>query len=103
MIDRLLGRRFEEITIDLDMEQTGESLHAYAIPVGVEIGAGDELVMHGAPAGVPFGERRTMQVRATLRRAGWYDRAVVHVAGFFTFAELFNVGFEDIELPKEAA
>jgi hypothetical protein len=103
MIDRLLGRRFEEITIDLDLEQTPESLHAYAIPVEVEIGPGDELVMHGAPAGVAFGERRSMQVRATLRRAGWYDRARVHVEGFFTFAELFNVGFEDIELPQEAA
>jgi len=103
MIDWLLGRRTEEIMVDLDLEQTHDSLHAYSIPVGVEIRPGDELVMHGAPAGVPFGERRTMQVRATLRRGGWYDRAVVHLAGFFTFAELFNVGFEDIELPQEAA
>lgn len=103
MMDWLLGRRRVEILVDLDLEQTGESLHAYAIPLGIEIGPGDELIMHGAPSGIPFGERRTMQVRATVRRAGWFDRLAVHVGAFFTLTELYNVGFEDIELPQEAA
>ncbi|WP_144185327.1 hypothetical protein [Elioraea rosea] len=103
MIDWLLGRHTVEIVCDLDLEQTAESLHAYSIPVGIDIGPGDELVMHGAPAGVPFGERATMQVRATVRRAGWYDRAMVHLGAFFTLTELYNVGFEDIELPEVAA
>lgn len=103
MIDWLLGRHTVEIVCDLDLEQTAESLHAYSIPVGIDIGPGDELVMHGAPAGVPFGERATMQVRATVRRAGWYDRAMVHLGAFFALTELYNVGFEDIELPEVAA
>jgi hypothetical protein len=103
MIDWLLGRRTVEILCDLDLEQTGESLHAYSIPVGIDVGPGDELVMHGAPPGVPFGERAILQVRATLRRAGWYDRIMVHLGAFFTLTELYNVGFEDIELPEVAA
>ena len=41
---------------------------------GIEINPGDVVIVHGAPTQVPFGEKVAMQCRATVIRAGWFDR-----------------------------
>ena len=89
-----LAREAVEVPVTLDIEQTAESFHAYAVPEGIDIRPGDEVVVHGAPARVGFGERRVVQCQATVLRAGPLRRAWTRLAGWFTLTELYEVGFE---------
>ncbi len=96
--DFLLGRRRVEITCQVDVEQSFDSLHAHAIPDGIEIRPGDVVVVHGAPTTVRYGERVVTECRATVRRGGWFDRRFTPIAAMFELSELYHVGFE----PREA-
>lgn len=95
-ITRMFGGR-EEITCSVDIEQTFDSLHAHAIPEGVDLRPGDRVIVHGAPTEVPFGETRSMTCRATVIRAGAVARAWTEFSAVFELAELYHCGFE----PKE--
>jgi hypothetical protein len=93
------GARRIEGTCTLDIEQTPESLHAWAPLEGVDIRPGDTVQLHGAPVSIPFGERSTIELRFTVRRANWFVRSWTQLAGLLELAELYEVGF----LPKEAS
>jgi len=88
------GRRTIEVTCTVDIEQTAESLHAHAIPDGIDIRPGDTVVVHGAPAEIRFGDRVTLQCRATVTRAGWPERLWTKTKSRFALAELYEVGFQ---------
>ncbi len=83
----------------VEIEQTPESLHAYAVLDGVEIGPGDTVLLEGAPAGIGFGESGVFDCGFTVVRANRLMRAWTRLAGLFELTELYEVGF----LPKEAA
>lgn len=78
----------------VDIEQTADSLHAYAIPEGIDIRPGDTVLVHGAPTEIRFGEHVTLQCRATVIRAGWLKRQWTKKTGLFALAELYEVGFQ---------
>jgi hypothetical protein len=81
----------------VELEQTPESLHAYAVLDGVEINPGDTVLLHGAPSGIGFGERGLFDCHFTVHRANWLMRAWTQLTGLFEITELYEVGF----LPKE--
>jgi len=93
------GRQTLDVACTVDIEQTFDSLHAHAIPEGVMLRPGDRVVVHGAPAGIGYGEARTFQCRATVYRAGWLERLWVEASAILELTELYHCGFE----PKEAA
>lgn len=95
----MTGDRIFEGTCQLDIEQTAESLHAYAVLDGVDIGPGDTVTLHGAPSGIRFGERALFDCRFTVVRAGRLLRMWTQFAGLLELTELFEVGFQ----PKEAS
>ena len=95
--DWLLGRRRIEVEVAMDIEQTGESFHAHAIPQGIEIRPGDVMLLHAAPTHIPFGTRTTYTARATIIRGGWLDRHWTPIAALLELPELYEVGF----MPKE--
>ena len=82
----------------LDIEQTAESLHAHAIPEGVDIRPGDSVLVHGAPSHIAFGERLTLECSATVTRAGVLKRFWTHLTAPLELVELFEVGFQPKEL-----
>ena len=88
------AREAVEVPVTVDIEQTAESFHAYAVPERIAIRPGDEVVVHGAPGGVAWGERRILQCRATVLRAGALRRAWTRLGGWFALTELYEVGFE---------
>ena len=94
-----MRNRTVEVDCLVEIEQTPESLHAHAVPEGIEIRPGDVVVVHGAPSRVGFGERVTRRCRATVTRAGLLARAWTRVAGLLEITELYEVGFA----PKEEA
>ncbi len=88
-----------DINCDVDIEQTPESFHAHAVPMGIDIRPGDVVKVHGAPSGIGFGERMTCQLRATVTRAGVVERLWTEFTGLFALTELYEVGFERKETP----
>jgi hypothetical protein len=95
----LTGARTVEVDCTVDIEQTPESFHAYAVPRAITIRPGDEVIVHGAPTHVEFGQRMIVQCRATVTRAGLLDRVWAHVTGLFELTELYEVGFSPRSTP----
>ena len=87
------GRRTVEAQCLVEIEQTPESLHAHAIPEGVEIRPGDVVLVHNAPTHVGFGERLSRECRATVMRAGPFARLWTRVTALLEITELYEVGF----------
>ncbi len=85
-----------EVPVTVEIEQTAESFHAYAVPERIEIRPGDEVVVHGAPGDIAFGDRLVLQCRATVLRAGPLRRAWTRLEGWFALTELYEVGFEAV-------
>ncbi len=83
-----------EVPCHVDIEHTAESLHAHAIPDGVDIRPGDSVLVHDAPWRVGFGEHVTATCRATVMRAGPVQRAWTYLTAPFELLELFEVGFQ---------
>jgi len=91
---RFAARRVEVRCI-VDLEQTTESLHAYVELDGVEVGPGDEVIVHDAPTQVEFGDRRVVRCCATIVYAGWLQNLQARLAGYFELTELYEVSFSD--------
>ena len=77
----------------VEVEQTGESLHAHVELDGVEAEPGDEVIVHGAPSRIPFGEKMKVRCRATVLRAGPLRRLKAKFEGYLELTELFEVSF----------
>lgn len=90
----LFGARRVEVTCTLEVENTFESLHAHVrLDGGVVVHPGDEVLVHGDPVEVPFGESRVIHRRATIRRAGPIERLWTRLTGDFEFMELCEFSF----------
>ena len=90
MID---AKRRIEVPCTVEIEQTAESLHAHVELEGVAADPRDEVIVHGAPSRIPFGEKMTIQCRATLVRAGPWQRIKARYEGYLELTELFEVSF----------
>lgn len=90
----MFARRTVEVTCTVDIEQTPDSLHAHAIPDGIDIRPGDTVVVHGVPTDIRFGERVAMQCPATVTRAGWLARQWTQARALLELTELYEVGFQ---------
>ena len=90
-----LGRATLDVPCTLDIEQTGDALHAYVELLGVDVGPGDEVIVHGAPTSVAFGEHAVYTRRATVRRAGPLQRAWAYIEGYLELTELYEVSFSE--------
>ncbi len=88
-----------EVPCFLDIEQTAETLHAHAVPEGIDIRPGDQVLVHGAPSHIRFGERLLLRSSATVTRASIVGRFWTYLTSPLEFGELFEVGFQ----PKEQA
>ncbi len=83
----------------VDIENTNESLHAHAIPEGVDIRPGDSVLVHDAPWQVGYGQRVTRACSATVTRANALGRFWTYLTAPLELLELFEVGFQPKEIP----
>ncbi|MGI9129348.1 MAG: hypothetical protein ACR2IG_14160 [Roseomonas sp.] len=93
-----LRERFE-VPCTIEIERSADSFHAYAVPENVALRPGDEVIVHGAPRQVAFGEKYSFETYATVIRAGFFRRHWTQFRSILELTELYHVGFE----PKEAA
>ena len=88
-------RRTTRVSCTLDLEATPQHFHAHvALPDSVRLAPGDEVLVHGAPARIARGTRRTMSAEATVRQASLPRRLWTRLTGGIAFHELYDVGFE---------
>lgn len=87
------ARRRIEVPCVVEIEHTAESLHAHVELEGAEPEPGDEVIVHGAPRSVPFGEKLSVRCRATIVRAGPLGRLKAKLEGYRELTELFEVSF----------
>jgi hypothetical protein len=88
-----------EVRCIVDIEQTADSLHAHAIPEGIDIRPGDTVLVHGAPSHIGYGERLRVECTATVVRANAIVRMWTQFIALLELVELFEVGFQ----PKESS
>ena len=89
------SRRFD-VGCTIEIEQTGESLHAHVLLDGdVDIRPGDEVTIHGAPIKIGFGDCVSLRRTATIARAGAVRQLMTHIGGYLELTELYDVSFSD--------
>jgi hypothetical protein len=94
-VQRINARQFD-VGCTIEIEQTGESLHAHVSLDGdVEIHPGDEVTIRGDPVQIGFGDRISLRRTATVVRAGTLKRMLTHLAGYLELTELYDVSFTD--------
>jgi hypothetical protein len=84
-----------EVPCTLDVEHSSASLHAHVTLDGVDLGPGDEVLVHASLGLVRFGERRIVQARATVTRAPWWRRRLTAAFSYWHLCSLYEVSFSE--------
>ncbi|MEM8663427.1 MAG: hypothetical protein AAGF49_04815 [Pseudomonadota bacterium] len=80
----------------VEVSHTFESLHAHVVlPDGVDAEPGDEIIVHGSPIRVPYGETASIDREATIVRATLIERLWTRMTGDLEFMELCEFSFSE--------
>lgn len=83
-----------EVPCRVEVENTFESLHAHVtLPEDVVIEPGDEVIVHGNPIRVPYGQSWSEERMATVVHASLAVRSWTRLTGDLEFMELFEFSF----------
>lgn len=97
---RWFARETLETGCTIAVEHTAEALHAHVELDGdVRIGPGDQVRVHGEPVRLPFGEALTLRRRATVSRAGLFQRWLIQIRANLELTELYEITFSS-ERPR---
>ena len=92
----ILPRKTHEAPCTVEVINTFEALGAHVrFNDGTVVHPGDEVIVHGEPIAVPYGERAEVDRRATIRRAGALERAWTRLTGDLEFMELCEFSFSE--------
>lgn len=92
----LWGRSKIDVPCTVEVQNTFESLHAHVeLPDGIHVRPGDEVLVHGKPLEVPYGETVRVERQATLTRANAVERAWTRLTGDFEYMELLEFSFSE--------
>ena len=87
-------REIFDVPCTIEIENTFESLHAHVdLDGNIPINAGDEVLVHGEPIRVPYGQKCTLRRQATVTRASAYDSMMTKLKARFELTELYEVSF----------
>lgn len=92
-LEWLSGRRTFEVPCTVEVEDSFDFLFTHVALEGIEVGPGDEVLVHDPPTEVPNGDRLVVQRRATVIRAGWPERVWTKLTGDLEFMELLEFSF----------
>lgn len=94
MLSVFRGPPPEVVSCTIEIENTFESLHAHVDLHGTSpVNAGDEVLVHGEPIRVPYGEKIVLNRQATVTRASPFERLLTKIAARLEFTELYEVSF----------
>lgn len=100
MLSKILsGAQTIDVGCTIEVQNTFESLHAHVrFDDGVTVNPGDEVLVHGQPIEVPYGNSDTFRRVATVTRAGLLERLWTRATGDFEFMELCEFSFSEERL-----
>lgn len=85
-----------EVPCTVEINNTFDSLAAHVrFDGGVVVHPGDEVLVHGAPVAVPYGQAQTFRRNATITRASRLERAWTRATGDLEFMELCEFSFSE--------
>jgi hypothetical protein len=90
---RMMGRKSVEVPCRVEVENSFDFLFTNVELEGIEVGPGDEVLVHDPPTEVPAGERIVVERRATVSIAGWLESAWTRLTGDLEFMELLEFSF----------
>lgn len=86
----------EDVGCTVEINNTFEELGAHVrFDDGVGVEPGDEVLVHGAPVEVPYGEMRTFRRAATIKRASVLERLWTRMTGDLELMELCEFSFSE--------
>lgn len=92
----IFARRRFDVGCTVEISHTFDSLHAHVDLDGdVEIEPGDEVLVHGKPIHVPYGEVHTERRTATVTKATIWERMWTRATGDLEFMELCEFSFSE--------
>ncbi len=99
MLNPFAPATVEQVMCTVRVVNTFESLAAHVeLDDGVSVEPGDQVLVHGKPIIVPYGETATERRTATITRANWLERKWVKLTGDLEFMELLEFSFSGEEL-----
>ncbi|MEO1205398.1 MAG: hypothetical protein AAFV45_03625 [Pseudomonadota bacterium] len=94
--DWMTGRSRFDVPCTVKINNTFESLEAHVeLADDVQMAPGDEVIVHGEPIRVAYGESVEINRTATVVRAGWLERKWTRMTGDFEFMELCEFSFSE--------
>ena len=97
---RLFTRETWETGCTISVEHTAEALHAHVeLDDNTLIGPGDEVLVHGGPVRLPFGEAVTLRRRATVSRASLVTLWCTKLRAKLELTDLYEITFSS-ETPR---
>ena len=98
MMIPLVSRQRQDVMCTVRVVNTFDSLAAHVeLDDGVTVEPGDEVLVHGKPMIVPYGETATERRQATITRATWPERVWTRMTGDLEFMELLEFSFSGEE------
>lgn len=95
-VTSLLFRTKQDVACTVEINNTFEQLGAHVrFDGGVTVYPGDEVLVHGAPVSVPYGQCETFRRDATITRASALERWWTKQTGDFEFMELCEFSFSE--------
>lgn len=92
----IIARRSEDVSCTVEINNTFEQLGAHVrFDGGVTVEPGDEVLVHGAPISVPYGECAQFERTATITRASAIERAWTRATGDLEMMELCEFSFTE--------
>jgi len=89
-----IQRQRIDVPCTIDIENTFDSLHAYVeLDGNLPIHPGDEVLVHGDPVRVPYGQKVTLRRIATVTRATAIGRLWTKLIARLELTELYEVSF----------
>lgn len=90
------------VPCSIELANTADDFYAHVVLDGVEVGPGDEVLVHDAPTTIAWGEHRVCDTRATVSRATWWDRAWTRLTARFELTMLYEVSFSTARFASSA-
>lgn len=88
------------VNCQVDLSNTSEYLYAHVDLDGVQVGPGDEVLVHDPIVDVPFGQAFSYQRTATVSKAGWLSRLWVYLTARLEITLLYEVSFSTTRFSK---
>lgn len=85
--------RHQRVACTVEIAHTADECYAHVVLDGIEVEPGDQVLVHGAPTRIGWGEQLRCEREATVSRATWLDKLWTRLSARFELTMLYEVSF----------